>query len=86
MLPIPPFRGTISTTIGLCLNNLDTISSFQSTEAIVLAALGQGEIILKGALWSEDTEAMVDCMKRTWDLRILTCTANGPWMDGLPTL
>ena len=33
-------------------------------KAIVLAALGKGEMILKGALWSEDTEAMVDCMKR----------------------
>ena len=33
-------------------------------QAIVLAALGKGEVILKGALWSEDTEAMVECMKR----------------------
>ena len=30
----------------------------------MLAALGKGEVILKGDLWSEDTEAMVECMKR----------------------
>lgn len=30
----------------------------------MLAALGKGAVILKGALWSEDTEAMVDCMQR----------------------
>lgn len=35
-----------------------------TNRAIVLAALGKGEVILKGALWSEDTEAMVECMKR----------------------
>jgi len=35
-----------------------------TNRAIVLAALGGGVVTLKGALWSEDTEAMVDCMKR----------------------
>ena len=33
----------------------------------MLAALGTGTVTLKGALWSEDTEAMVDCMKRGAD-------------------
>ena len=35
-----------------------------TNRAIVLAALGTGTVTLRGALWSEDTEAMVDCMKR----------------------
>jgi 5-enolpyruvylshikimate-3-phosphate synthase len=30
----------------------------------VLAALGSGVVTLKGALWSEDTEAMTECMHR----------------------
>ena len=35
-----------------------------TNRAIVLAALGDGTVTLKGALWSEDTEAMTDCMRR----------------------
>lgn len=35
-----------------------------TNRAIVLAALGDGPVTLRGALWSEDTEAMSDCMKR----------------------
>lgn len=35
-----------------------------TNRAIVLAALGDGPVTLKGALWSEDTEAMSDCMIR----------------------
>ncbi len=31
--------------------------------ALVLAALGEGETILGGALWSEDTQVMVDCLR-----------------------
>jgi len=30
----------------------------------VLAALGDGVVTLKGSLWSEDTEAMSDCMRK----------------------
>ncbi len=35
-----------------------------TNRAIVLAALGSGVVTLKGALWSEDTEAMTECMHR----------------------
>ena len=35
-----------------------------TNRAIVLAALGDGVVTLKGSLWSEDTEAMTDCMHR----------------------
>ena len=35
-----------------------------TNRAIVLAALGSGVVTLKGSLWSEDTEAMADCMRK----------------------
>ena len=40
-----------------------------TNRAIVLAALGDGAVTLKGALWSEDTEAMTECM-RTLGIRV----------------
>eukprot|EP00438_Fugacium_kawagutii_P014329 Skav232173 [mRNA] locus=scaffold4749:87610:96248:- [translate_table: standard] len=49
-----------------------------TNRAIVLAALGKGAVILKGALWSEDTEAMVDCMQR---LGIQVDVAMDPQLD-----
>lgn len=35
-----------------------------TNRALVLAALAEGVTILKGALWSEDTEVMVNCLHR----------------------
>ena len=34
-----------------------------TNRALVLAALAQGETTLQGALWSEDTQVMVDCLQ-----------------------
>lgn len=34
-----------------------------TNRALVLAALADGESILKGALWSEDTQVMVECLQ-----------------------
>lgn len=34
-----------------------------TNRALILAALGDGEATLEGALWSEDTQAMVDCLQ-----------------------
>src|SRR5262252_8883339 len=34
-----------------------------TNRALILAALGEGETILRGALWSEDTEVMVECLR-----------------------
>jgi 3-phosphoshikimate 1-carboxyvinyltransferase len=34
-----------------------------TNRALVLAALGRGETTLQGALWSEDTQVMVDCLQ-----------------------
>ena len=33
-----------------------------TNRALILAALADGEVILKGALWSEDTQIMVECL------------------------
>ena len=35
-----------------------------TNRALILAALAPGETVLTGALWSEDTQVMVDCLKR----------------------
>ncbi len=34
-----------------------------TNRALILAALANGDVTLKGALWSEDTQIMVDCLK-----------------------
>jgi len=34
-----------------------------TNRALILAALAEGEIILQGALWSEDTQVMVECLQ-----------------------
>jgi len=34
-----------------------------TNRALVLAALADGEVTLKGALWSEDTQVMVECLQ-----------------------
>ncbi|MDR3458218.1 MAG: 3-phosphoshikimate 1-carboxyvinyltransferase [Verrucomicrobiae bacterium] len=34
-----------------------------TNRALILAALADGEVILRGALWSEDTQIMVECLK-----------------------
>ncbi len=34
-----------------------------TNRALVLAALADGETVLRGALWSEDTQVMVDCLR-----------------------
>jgi 3-phosphoshikimate 1-carboxyvinyltransferase len=34
-----------------------------TNRALVLAALADGETILRGALWSEDTQVMVECLR-----------------------
>jgi 3-phosphoshikimate 1-carboxyvinyltransferase len=34
-----------------------------TNRALVLAALGDGETVLRGALWSEDTQVMVGCLR-----------------------
>ena len=35
-----------------------------TNRALILAALAEGETTLEGALWSEDTQVMVECLRR----------------------
>ena len=34
-----------------------------TNRALILAALAEGETVLRGALWSEDTQVMVECLQ-----------------------
>jgi 3-phosphoshikimate 1-carboxyvinyltransferase len=54
---IPP-RRPISATVVL------PGSKSITNRALILAALANGPVTLRGALWSEDTQAMVDCLER----------------------
>ena len=47
-----------------------------TNRAIVLAALGEGVVTLNGSLWSEDTEAMTDCMHRLGIHHMHTASMN----------
>ncbi len=38
-------------------------SKSETNRALILAALGDGVVTLRGALWSDDTQAMVDCLR-----------------------
>jgi 3-phosphoshikimate 1-carboxyvinyltransferase len=46
-----------------------------TNRALVLAALGEGETVLQGALWSEDTQTMVECLQ---DLGFMVNVAHDP--------
>src|SRR5262245_53379119 len=46
-----------------------------TNRALVLAALAEGETTLKGALWSEDTQVMVECLQ---DLGFMVNVENDP--------
>lgn len=35
-----------------------------TNRALILAALAEGETVLRGALWSEDTQVVVDCLQK----------------------
>src|SRR6516162_6598348 len=44
-----------------------------TNRALVLAALASNRVILRGALWSEDTQVMVNCLERLGiDIRVAT--------------
>ncbi len=44
-----------------------------TNRALILAALAQGKVTLTGALWSEDTQIMVECLhKLGFDVEVLT--------------
>ena len=57
LIEIVPLAGPVRTEI--------TVPGSKSitNRALVLAALADGETILRGALWSEDTQVMVECLR-----------------------
>ena len=54
---MPPRRRTDATVVLPGSKSL-------TNRALILAALANNEVVLRGALWSEDTQAMVNCLKR----------------------
>lgn len=54
---VPPARPRTSTVVLPGSKSL-------TNRALILAALAHGPVTLRGALWSEDTQAMVDCLER----------------------
>jgi 3-phosphoshikimate 1-carboxyvinyltransferase len=54
---IPPSRRTDATVVLPGSKSL-------TNRALILAALAGNPVVLRGALWSEDTQAMVSCLKR----------------------
>ena len=54
---VPPSRRTDATVVLPGSKSL-------TNRALILAALASNPVVLRGALWSEDTQAMVDCLKR----------------------
>src|SRR4029077_16795651 len=54
---IPPSRRTDATVVLPGSKSL-------SNRALILAALASNPVVLRGALWSEDTQAMMDCLQR----------------------
>jgi len=53
-----PLKAPIHSTLGV------PGSKSITNRALILAALSEGSTTLKGALWSEDTQVMVDCLQR----------------------
>ncbi len=54
ILPVSDFSGSSITVPG---------SKSITNRALIMAALADGEVTLEGALWSEDTQVMVDCLQ-----------------------
>jgi 3-phosphoshikimate 1-carboxyvinyltransferase len=54
---VPPRARTVSTVVLPGSKSL-------TNRALILAALARAPVTLRGALWSEDTQAMVDCLER----------------------
>ncbi len=71
--PSGPLRSTVTIPGSKSLTN----------RALLLAALGSGETILQGALWSEDTQVMVECLQ---ELGFMVGVAADPTEPGNRTI
>jgi len=62
-MPLPPIIEIIPLTQPVRAEITVPGSKSITNRALVLAALADGETSLQGALWSEDTQVMVDCLQ-----------------------
>ncbi|MBI5388473.1 MAG: 3-phosphoshikimate 1-carboxyvinyltransferase [Verrucomicrobia bacterium] len=62
-MPLPPLIEIIPLTAPVRAEITMPGSKSITNRALVLAALADGETILRGALWSEDTQVMVECLQ-----------------------
>lgn len=63
-MPLPDLIEIVPLTQPVCANVRAPGSKSITNRALVLAALGDRPVTLTGALWSEDTQVMVDCLAR----------------------
>jgi 3-phosphoshikimate 1-carboxyvinyltransferase len=63
-MPLPELIEIVPLKESICAEVTVPGSKSITNRALILAALAQGRTILHGALWSEDTQAMVDCLQR----------------------
>jgi len=62
-MPLPDLIEIVPFQTPLCAEIIVPGSKSITNRALILAALGQGETTLEGALWSEDTQMMVEALK-----------------------
>ncbi|MCC7374849.1 MAG: 3-phosphoshikimate 1-carboxyvinyltransferase [Verrucomicrobiales bacterium] len=60
LIEIQPVAGPLSGPVTVTVPGSKSLTN----RALVLAALGDGATTLRGALWSEDTQVMTDCLRR----------------------
>jgi len=63
-MPLPELIEIVPLDKPICAEITVPGSKSITNRALILAALTNGSTILKGALWSEDTQIMVDCLKQ----------------------
>ena len=74
-MPLPPVIEIIPLAAPVRAEITVPGSKSITNRALVLAALADGETILRGALWSEDTQVMVECLQ---ELGFMVNVASDP--------
>jgi 3-phosphoshikimate 1-carboxyvinyltransferase len=62
-MPLPDLIEIVPLDKPVCAEISVPGSKSITNRALILAALGEGEATLQGALWSEDTQVMVECLQ-----------------------
>jgi len=69
-MPLPDLIEIVPPDKPVCAEISVPGSKSITNRALILAALGVGETNLQGALWSEDTQVMVDCLQELFERAI----------------